>query len=87
MSYARWSDGNWYAYPAVNDSKELDKQLLALYHCKIEGGGCWSYAKIKDADENWVADKFSGVSEDDVIEALDIIASFRFEMESKFDES
>ena len=83
MSYSRWSDSNWYAFPRAGDVDDLFSQKLALWHCDEEQRPIWSYAELSGADREWLRSQYPCASDDDLDEALYIIAEFQDEMQWK----
>ena len=90
MSYARWSYSAWYSFWHSSLSGDrLDDQVLALWY----GTGDWSsacqdwrYDELADVDEQWLRDKYVGMTQADARHAIDIIGEFRWAVESQYKE-
>ncbi|MFH0982799.1 MAG: hypothetical protein V2A79_14845 [Planctomycetota bacterium] len=88
MSYSRWSTSNWYAFHCSAKAQIWQDEELALWHCaeRAEGeGSCrdWKAGEVLSADAAWVRERFPGISDDDVAEALDIIKEFLADVKPK----
>jgi len=71
MSYARWSNSNWYAFDNVNG-------MFSLWHVGLGDNPNLAYEDLRDHRDAGTLDvllraTFPGVDDDDVAEAIKII--------------
>lgn len=71
MSYARWSNSNWYAFDNINGK-------FSLWHVGIGDNPDFIYEILRDHQTDGTLDQmlraaFPGVDDDDVAEAIKII--------------
>ena len=86
MSYSRWDDkNNWYAFWCSGSPEGKESEMLALWHCKGEKEQLfdWTYAELDGVDEKWFREHYEDLSDSDVSKAIDIVITFRWEVEAK----
>jgi hypothetical protein len=71
MSYARWSNSNWYAFDNCSG-------LFSLWHCELGDTPNFCYEGLRDHRDSGTLESllqasFPGVGYDDVQEAINII--------------
>lgn len=71
MSYARWSNSNWYAFDHVNGK-------FSLWHCQYGDNADHEYDLLRDHQEAgtlaaMLRETYPGVGDNDIDEAIKII--------------
>lgn len=76
MAYTRWSEGNWYSfYNTIGEDSTIDDQVLSLWHTSLSKS--FTYAELLTFGEKKLESLYPEASNDDILEALDIIACFK----------
>jgi len=76
MSYSRWGQSNWYSFWNSDlSSDEKFGQVLSLWHADDEQLN-FSYQALQSIGKNKLNTLYSTVSDDDIVEAMCIIAEF-----------
>lgn len=86
MSYSRWLHSNWYSFwNSELSSNDKVGQVLSLWHAETVPMD-FSYQVLQSIGKNKLNTLFVTISDDDIDEALRIIAEFTHDVDLEFQE-
>lgn len=84
MSYTRWSTSNWYSfYNSYSEDSTKDDQALSLWH--VSDKGDYTYAELQSMGVGKLQSLYPDATDEDIAEAMDIIARFKKDVCDDFD--
>lgn len=84
MSYARWSTSNWYSFYNSSPEESLkEDQVLSLWH--VTDNKDFTYNELLSFGQNKLWVLYPNASNEDILEAMDIIVRFKKDVCDDFD--
>lgn len=88
MSYSRWGPSNWYAFHNCNSGDTRESQVLSLWFAARSKAPTraleHTYDTLVHIGTELLSDIYPEASDDDIAEALEIIAAFRADVEEEY---
>jgi hypothetical protein len=76
MSYTRWSTSNWYSfYNSSSENSSKEDQALSLWH--VTETKTYTYKELQSMGIGKLQSLYPDATEEDILEAMDIIARFK----------
>jgi hypothetical protein len=84
MSYTRWSSSNWYSfYNSSSKDSTKDDQALSLWH--VSETKTYTYKELQSMGKGKLHTLYPNASEEDILEAMDIISRFKNDVSNEFE--
>jgi len=76
MSYTRWTTSNWYSfYNSSSENSSKEDQALSLWH--VTETKTYTYKELQSMGIGKLQSLYPDATEEDILEAMDIIARFK----------
>ncbi|CAB4127478.1 hypothetical protein UFOVP84_207 [uncultured Caudovirales phage] len=83
MSYSRWIHSNWYSfYHSTPVGTPKEGQILSLWH--VTEHHDFTYKQLLSMGEGKLRSLYPEATDDDIIEAMDIIKQFKKDVNNEF---